>query len=103
MSSLDPYYPNEMGFNSDPGFTDCSTEDSKVDTCREAWALRIINSCNVYLYGGGFYSFFQGYSDRCAQKGEVCQDKLIDTSFSENIWLYSIFTVGASEVLSPQG
>jgi hypothetical protein len=58
---------------------------------------------HVYLYGGGFYSFFQGHQDTYAKFGKTCQDKLIDTDRSENIWLYNLFTVGAKEVVSPQG
>jgi hypothetical protein len=38
-----------------------------VDTCRESWAFRILDSTHVYLYGGGFYSFFQDYKDTCAK------------------------------------
>jgi hypothetical protein len=68
-----------------------------------AWAPRILNSAHIYLYGGGFYSFFNNYEDSCAKKGKVCQDRLIDLSHSEEIWIYNIYTVGAKEVISPQG
>lgn len=62
-TSLEPYPPGER-FADDPEFPDCDeTKQGKQDTCREAWALRIINSKHVYLYGGGFYSFFKDYLD----------------------------------------
>src|SRR3984957_18551459 len=96
-----PYPPGFQGFANDPDFPDCPPSSKGFDTCQESWALRIVNSRNVYLYGGGFYSFFQGYTDSCAKFGQTCQDKLIDTDRSENIWLYNIFTVGAKEVISP--
>jgi hypothetical protein len=103
---LAPYPPRDL-FAYDPEFIDCGTA-SKADTCREAWALRLIKSSNVYLYGGGFYSFFNEYSNTCSHFGQTkvgvqCQDKIVDTDYSENIWLYNIFTVGVTESLSPQG
>lgn len=63
--------------------------------------MRILDSKNVYLYGGGFYSFFQDYQDTCS-RNFTCQQKLVETDYSENIWLYSLSTVGAQEVISPQ-
>jgi hypothetical protein len=103
LDSVWPYDPY-FDFANDPIFDDCKTVDKKtLDTCREAWALRIVDSRNVYLYGGGFYSFFQNYDDKCAQSGNACQDKLIDIDGSENIWLYSLFTVGAKEVVTAYG
>ncbi|KAF2396068.1 pectin lyase-like protein [Trichodelitschia bisporula] len=99
--SLEPYDPY-IQFPEDPDFLDCPTNSTALDTCREAWALRIIDSRNVYLYGGGFYSFFQNYNDRCATRPGICQDRLVDTDRSENVWMYNLYTVGAKEVISPQ-
>lgn len=63
-----------------------------------------MDSRNVYMYGGGFYSFFQDYRDDCPKFGKTpCQDKLIDTDRSENVSLLNIFTVGVKEVVSSQG
>lgn len=106
-------------FNVDPEFSHCfeakqpnmdkiqspkvAAQSNKLDTCRVAWALRIIDSKHIYLYGGGFYSFFNDYKDLCGKKGDACQQRLIDTSYSEEVWIYSLYTVGAREVVSPQG
>jgi hypothetical protein len=119
-----PYPPGDSPFDEDPEFGHCfsaptpeslggrlggqspskSSPSSGLDTCREAWALRIIDSRQVYVYGGGFYSFFNNYLDQCAksEKG-VCQQRLADTSHSEEIWIYNLYTVGTGEVISPQG
>ncbi|KAF2398831.1 pectin lyase-like protein, partial [Trichodelitschia bisporula] len=99
--SLRPYPPSEH-FAYDPEFADCGAAKG-FDTCREAWALRVIKSRNVYLYGGGFYAFFTDYKDDCAKFGGVCQDRLIDTDYSEGVWMFNLFTVGGKEVISPQG
>jgi glucan 1,3-beta-glucosidase len=114
-----PFEPGGAYFSEDPFFNDCDEKDlnanlslkmndkeelkSQLDTCREAWALRIINSTQVYLYGGGFYSFFQRYMDTCAKTGNICQKRLVETSYSEEVWLYSIYTVGTEEVVTPRG
>jgi glucan 1,3-beta-glucosidase len=113
-----PYIPGGSVFDDDPEFFDCvgtaspsdlaatskSQPSSSLDTCRAAWALRIIDSSHVYVYGGGFYSFFNNYLDTCAKSEKsICQKRLIDTSHSEEIWIYNLYTVGAEEVISPQG
>jgi hypothetical protein len=74
-----------------------------IDTCKEAWALRIIDSSHIYLYGGGFYSFFKDYKDTCAKTGGTCQERVVDIDYSEEIWIYSLYTVGSEEIISPQG
>jgi hypothetical protein len=107
-----PYFPGLSEFNEDPTYDHCPRlarrdESSEIardfDTCRESWALRILRSSDIYLYGGGFYSFFKDYKDTCAKTGGVCQDRLIDTSYSEQVWIYNLYTVGAKEIISPQG
>jgi glucan 1,3-beta-glucosidase len=105
---LDASQPYGIGyFAQDPSFEFCTILESgtkpAIDTCRTSWALRVINSSQVFLYGGGFYSFYNNYENTCSKTGKTCQDRLVDISFSEEIWLYSIYTVGAKEVISPQG
>jgi hypothetical protein len=94
-SSLEPF---EIGlWPSDPTFEDCST-----DLCRKAWAMRILNSTDVYLYALGFYSFFEEYELGCAPE-EDCQKSLIETNYAGKTWLYNIFTKGNHEIVSPRG
>jgi hypothetical protein len=104
MTALDPFAGGQ--FADDPTFQLCDAvgpKSSSVDSCREGSALRIINSTDVAIFGAGLYSFFQNYSDHCAQYGRSCQDRLLETSYSEGIYLYSLYTVGTSEVVSPEG
>jgi glucan 1,3-beta-glucosidase len=70
--------------------------------CEEAWALRIINSQDVYIYSADFYSFFQHYDQTCVPE-ENCQEKILETAFSQSIWIYNIFTKGVVEIASPDG
>jgi hypothetical protein len=102
--------PYDIGgrFYHDPTFTNCPLASIKNphsldnDTCYMAWALRVIDSKDVWLYGGGFYSFFKHYKTTCAETFD-CQDHIIDTSYSESLWFYDVWTVGAVESFSPQG
>jgi glucan 1,3-beta-glucosidase len=106
MQTETPYYqPNPPstqpytagGFAGDPTFEDCFT-----DQCRHAWALRIINSNNVFIYSAGFYSFFENNALGCTDT-ESCQLGLIDTEYSEGVWIYNIFTKGNVQIVSPGG
>ncbi|KAK6527262.1 hypothetical protein TWF281_010450 [Arthrobotrys megalospora] len=102
-----PFGPLELDvtqdlFPEDPVFLGCNLAASKK-LCSVSWALRVVESTDVYIYGIGFYSWFQDYySQDCVAK-EACQQSLIDTSYSEKIFMYGIATKGAQEVVSPQG
>jgi len=56
-NALTPFAP--VASRNDPDFaTFCA---GKAANCYEAWALRILNSQNVQVYGAGLYSFFSNY------------------------------------------
>jgi hypothetical protein len=42
----------------DPTFSNCASQSAN---CFDAWALRIINSKIVLIYGAELYSFFDNY------------------------------------------
>ncbi|KAF9871949.1 hypothetical protein CkaCkLH20_10581 [Colletotrichum karsti] len=101
-----PYYqagpdalkPFKVGsWSGDPDFGDCSEK-----YCKEAWGLRVRSSSNVLLYTAGLYSFFQEYDQACLDT-ESCQERLAETSFSEGLWFYNIFTKGGVQVITPRG
>ncbi|KAK1961267.1 pectin lyase-like protein, partial [Colletotrichum sublineola] len=94
--SLTPYRAG--AWEGDPEFNDCG--DDKL--CLKAWALRVINSTDIFLYGLGFYSFFDDFELGCAPR-ERCQQSLIETARAGRVWLYNIFTKGNAEIVSPQG
>lgn len=106
MQTETPYYqPNPPftkpfiagSFSEDPTFEKCYT-----DQCRHAWALRVIGSRNVFIYGAGFYSFFENNQLGCTAT-ETCQLGLIETSYSQGLWIYNIFTKGNVQIVSPAG
>lgn len=96
-NALTPFEAGVSGFPGDPTFDDCYD-----DLCRSAWALRVINSTDVVIYSAGFYSFFQNNQLGCTAS-EDCQLALIETSYTEGLWIYNIFTKGNIEIVSPKG
>jgi hypothetical protein len=108
LQTESPYYqatppatePFTLGqFVDDPLFENCL---GSAGGCAKAWALRILKSTEVYIYGAGVYSWFEAYSQDCLST-ESCQQALIDTSYSQGIWMYSIYTKGSTESVSPEG
>ncbi|KAH8810663.1 pectate lyase superfamily protein-domain-containing protein [Xylogone sp. PMI_703] len=108
MQTETPYYqptPDAINlfpigvWDSDPTFDDCNPSDPQ---CLTAWALIIRDSTDIFIYGAGFYSFFSSYSQDCLGT-EGCQSRLVQTDFSQGIWMYSQYTKGATECVSPLG
>lgn len=85
-------------FTGDPSFDNCETGSS----CADSWALRVIESSDIIIYTAGLYSWFDKYDESCIDD-ESCQLSLVDTSYSEGLWLYNLFTKGAEELVSPEG
>jgi glucan 1,3-beta-glucosidase len=99
QANPDASQPYELGLmTNDPTFDDCALGTY----CEEAFALRVISSSNILIYSAGFYSFFQDYSLTC-NDDETCQEKLVETSYSQGLWIYNIFTKGAVQIVSPEG
>ncbi|KAH6656455.1 pectate lyase superfamily protein-domain-containing protein, partial [Truncatella angustata] len=96
-SALEPYEAGVGGFPSDPTFDNCAD-----DICRGAWALRVLDSTDVFIYAAGFYSFFQDNQLGCTTE-EDCQLALIETNFASSLWIYNIFTKGNVEIVTPRG
>ena len=78
----------------DPTFTECTQEN-----CDRTWALRILNSEAVFLYGGGLYNFFENWSSACLDY-ENCQERMIDIKNSTDIYLWAVSTKGSSFLFS---
>ncbi|PGH15940.1 hypothetical protein AJ79_02107 [Helicocarpus griseus UAMH5409] len=90
-NALVPFKPNPA-FH-DPDFSSCTT-----DTCRKAWGLRIHGSSDVYLYGGGLYSFFENYDQECLAT-ESCQDHMIEVECSA-VHLYGVSTKASTNMIT---
>ncbi|KAL2827770.1 pectate lyase superfamily protein-domain-containing protein [Aspergillus cavernicola] len=96
-NALEPYTAGGSGFPSDPTFDNCAD-----DLCTGAWALRVLDSTEIFIYAAGFYSFFQDNQLGCTAE-ENCQLALIETNFASSLWIYNIFTKGNIEIVTPRG
>ncbi|KKY23875.1 putative exo-beta-glucanase exg0 [Phaeomoniella chlamydospora] len=83
----------------DPTFSDCTTE-----SCKKAWGLRVTQSSDVYMYGGGLYSFFDNYDQTCLQgNNESCQENMVDVECSDSVYLYGLSTKASVNMVTLNG
>lgn len=84
-------------FPDDPEFEDCKSDS---EGCAVSWAVRITDSSSVCILGAGLYSWFSEYSQKCLESGN-CQERVFEIEQSHDLWLYSLVTKGAVEMVSP--
>lgn len=89
-------FPPNAAF-SDPTFADCTTE-----SCKKSWGLRIVESSDIYMYGGGLYSFFDNYIQTCLDT-ESCQENMVDIQCSQNISLVGLNTKASVNMVNVDG
>ena len=77
----DPWTP--LSKYGDPDFSKCSPGDAK---CRMAWYNLITDSSKLFIYGSGFWTFFNHGDASC--QGSYCQTNacLISGSVSDLYW-----------------
>ncbi|KAF4948483.1 hypothetical protein FSARC_13720 [Fusarium sarcochroum] len=83
----------------DPDFKADCTGDSKK--CARTWGLRAVNSKDVFIYGGGLYSFFDNYDQECVGNNN-CQDNMISIE-SSKVHLYGISTKASINMVTVDG
>lgn len=82
-------------FSNDPDFKDCND-----DSCRVSWALYVAGSSHVFVAGAGLYSWFYGNYDRGCVASQSCQQRLVYVDDSSSVIIYSLYTVGAKEMVT---
>ncbi|KAL5611507.1 hypothetical protein BROUX41_000899 [Berkeleyomyces rouxiae] len=93
---------------SDPDFeTDCKYRNDTTP-CEMAWALRVLSSKDVVVYGAGLYSFFNNYSTACSAigAGASCQARIFELqsgSTGVGIEVYNLNTVGTKSMATRNG
>ncbi|KAH7312211.1 pectate lyase superfamily protein-domain-containing protein [Stachybotrys elegans] len=79
----------------DPTFTYC---DDASGTCAYAWGMEIIGSVGVFIYGAGFYSWFQWYNQACL-RDELCQERIARVVQSDDIYIANLYTKGSISMI----
>ncbi|KAH7044590.1 beta-1,3-glucanase [Macrophomina phaseolina] len=83
---------------SDPDFSSASADGGK-----KAWGLRIIDSEDVVIYGGGLYSFFENYGQECVSANN-CQNNMVSyEGTNSNVQLFGLSTKAAVSMVTVQG
>ncbi|KAH7912071.1 glycoside hydrolase family 55 protein [Hygrophoropsis aurantiaca] len=94
-----PYYqpiPNAPApYSSNPTYHDPEFGNG-IDN---AWALYVQNSQSIVVYGAGFYSFFQNYTQDC-QADKTCQNQIVNVDWDSTVQVYSLSTAGTTYQLS---
>ncbi|KND92912.1 Glucan 1,3-beta-glucosidase [Tolypocladium ophioglossoides CBS 100239] len=80
----------------DPDFSKCSG-----DTCARTWGLRVTDSKDILVYGGGLYSFFNNYAQQCVAANN-CQDNVIAIDNS-SVKLFAISTKASVAMVTVNG
>lgn len=104
--------PLQISKYHDPNF-DLSTAQSSASPFQNpnstyenrGLGMRIANSTNTFIYGAGFYSFFDNYnqsqvSNRRSQKRILWLQDLNDDA---NVWVLNLYTVGVEKMVTVDG
>ncbi|KAL5453474.1 hypothetical protein PMIN07_007934 [Paraphaeosphaeria minitans] len=94
-------YPVNSALN-DPDYNTICPSGQRCD----ALGLRVLNSSNVLLYGGGFYSFFISNNNSCSKNTNSvrdCQNRMVSIEGSSTVRAYSLNEVGALQMLTVDG
>jgi len=67
-----------------------------------SWALNVEWSNDIILFGTGFYSFFQDYTQTCLTT-YTCQQQIVNVDSASTIQVFSLTTVGTTYQLSMYG
>ena len=91
-TALQPY-TIQSAYN-DPDFAECTQFN-----CDRTWGLRVVNSTNVFMYGGGMYNFFENWNSACLDY-EDCQERMVDLRNSSDVYLWALSTKGSAYMIS---
>lgn len=84
----------------DPTFANCPPG---ANNCARTWALRVVNSTNIYVYGAGLYNFFNNWDSAPCLASESCQLAMIDFENSTDCYIWTMSTKGSEYMVSWDG
>ncbi|KAF2095560.1 pectin lyase-like protein [Rhizodiscina lignyota] len=95
-----PWVANTVTYH-DPDFSACAGNDA---LCRMAWFERISGGSDIFIWGPGFWTFFNHESQTCSGQDGTCQDNAIEVvSNPERLFMYNINTKSNLNVLINNG
>jgi hypothetical protein len=90
-----PFTPSNI-FPDDPDFGDCAGD---INTCAEAWGLRVVSSSDIVIGGAGLYSWFNDYTQACLNTQD-CQKRILSIEASGHLWIFNLITIGTTEMVT---
>jgi glucan 1,3-beta-glucosidase len=94
-----PWVPNPSFF--DPTFSSC--KNATDANCRMAWYQRIVGGSNVYIYGSGFWTFFND-NGACEGVNGTCQNNAAEiVGNPEHLAWWNLNTRGCFNMLIDDG
>jgi glucan 1,3-beta-glucosidase len=71
----------------------------------DAYGLRILDSKNVMIYGGGLYSFFRNYDVSCSSPdapngARLCQNQIFSIEGQSSVQWFALNQVGAENMVT---
>ena len=69
------------------------------------WALRVVDSKGLVVYGAGLYSFFDNYDVNCSAVGQgaTCQKRTFSVEGQSEVRVYNLNTVGTNKMVTVDG
>ncbi|KAI8936911.1 exo-1,3-beta-glucanase [Plenodomus lindquistii] len=108
-----PYYMPAPDAKTQPyGRSDTYSDPNYATACPSgicsAYGLRVLNSKNVLIYGGGLYSFFQNYDLTCSSPDAPnglrnCQNRILSIEGDSSLQAFALSQVGALQMLTIDG
>jgi glucan 1,3-beta-glucosidase len=103
-------FPVVAGWN-DPDFVADCNGVTAPGACAMAWAMRILSSTDIVMFGTGFYSFFNNYKTDCSQTATQtkCQARIFalangaGPTNSANVQAYNLNTIGSTSMITRLG
>ncbi|KAG0651926.1 glucan 1 [Hyphodiscus hymeniophilus] len=84
----------------DPTFSNCKSNDPN---CRMAWYQRIVGGSNLYVYGSGFWTFFNDLGT-CLGTNGTCQNNAVEiVANPRQLFWWNLNTKGCENVLLDDG
>jgi glucan 1,3-beta-glucosidase len=85
---------------SDPDFSNCAVDDAN---CRMAWYQRVIGGHDIYIYGSGFWTFFNNRGD-CHGVNGTCQTNAVEIANDpQRLFWWNLNTRGVLNLVIDEG
>jgi len=103
-----PYYMPTPDASNQPYGTSSAYSDPVYPSGASAYGLRVLNSKNVLVYGGGLYSFFRNYSTSCSSAdasggARICQNRIFSIEGDSSVQAFALSEVGSEWMVTVDG